>query len=332
MARTSQARILKPMEHAVFLDVETLDRDDLDLSRLRASMPDWDLHATTEAKDVAARIADADVIVTNKVVLDTPALEAAEHLKLVCVAATGTNNIDLEAARRKGIAVCNVRDYGTPSVVEHVFALILALRRRLIDYRCALSRGEWQASPHFCLLDYPMTELRDKVLGIIGYGVLGRAVAQVAEAFGMRLLISERPGGPAVPGRTPLPELLEVADVISLHCPLTEHTKGLIGAPELARMKADAVLINTARGAIVDPDALVRALRAGAIGGAGIDVLDTEPPRAGHPLLKADLPNLIVTPHVAWASREARQRLADQLADNIEAFRGGHPINLVVSP
>ena len=317
------------MDNAVFLDLETLDRSDLDLSPLRAAIANWQWYATTTPDEVKARIASAEVVVTNKVILDAQTLEAADALRLVCVAATGTNNVDLEAARRRGITVCNVRDYGTPSVVEHVFALILSLRRRLQDYRHALARGEWQRSPHFCLLDYPMTELRGKTLGIIGYGVLGQAVARVGEAFGMRILIAQRPGGPAAAGRIPLDDLIASADVISLHCPLTEATRGLIDADALARMKPEALLINTARGAIVDARALVSALRRGDIGGAGIDVLDPEPPAADHPLLATDLPNLIVTPHVAWASREARQRLADQLAETIVGYRAGRPINVV---
>lgn len=317
------------MDHAVFLDLETLSRDDLDLARLRSSVPRWTLHPNTAPDDVAARIADAQIVVTNKVILDAEVLDSAPGLRLVCVAATGTNNVDLEAAARNGITVCNVRDYGTPSVVEHVFALILSLRRRLFEYRSALAEGAWHASPHFCLLDYPMAELSGKTLGIIGYGVLGQAVARVAEALGMQVLIARRPGGSLQPDRIPLETLLARADVVSLHCPLTDQTRGLIGESELARMRPEALLINTARGGIVDEAALLDALKRHTIAGAGIDVLGTEPPPATHPLLTAQLPNLIVTPHIAWASREARQRLSDQLAANIEAFNADRPINVV---
>ena len=319
------------MDNAVFLDLASVCPDDLDLSGLEHSAPQWAMHPLTSPADVRARIADATIIVTNKVVLDADALAAARGLKLVCVAATGTNNIDLAAAARYGVTVCNARDYGTASVVEHVFALILALRRRLLDYRQALAKGEWQASPHFCLLDYPMSELNGATLGVIGYGVLGQAVARVAEAFGMRVLVAQRPGGgERRQGRVPLPELLATADVVSLHCPLTDTTRGLIGEAELTLMKPTAILINTARGGIVDESALLQALEHGDIGAAGVDVLATEPPE-GHPaLLQADRPNLIVTPHVAWASRQARQRLLDQVAANIRAFRADRPINVVV--
>jgi glycerate dehydrogenase len=219
--------------------------------------------------------------------------------------------------------------YGTPSVVQQVFALILALTTRLQDHQAAVARGEWQRSDQFCLLDYPFRELAGRRLGIVGYGELGRAVGRVGEAFGMQLLIAQRPGGDARPGRIPLVDLLPQVDVLSLHCPLTEQTRNLIGAAELSAMKPDALLINAARGGIVDEVALAAALRAGTIGGAGVDVLSREPPVEGNPLLAADLPNLIVTPHVAWASRESRQRMVDELALNIEAFLQGRERNRV---
>ena len=319
------------MATAVFLDLDSVTQDDLDLAQLEATGHDWTFHAVTNAAETAARIADAEIVVSNKVVLDATRLAEAPALRLICVAATGTNNIDLAAAAARGITVCNVRDYGTPSVVEHVFSLILALRRRLLDYRRALHGGEWERSPYFCLLDYPMTELRGSTLGIIGHGVLGHAVHQLAEAFGMQVMLAQRPGGPAQPGRVPLDELLASADVVTLHCPLTDTTRNLIGARELSLMKPSALLINAARGGIVDEVALLDALQRGMIGGAGIDVLSVEPPAPGNPLVTADLPNLIVTPHVAWASREARQRLLDQVADNILAFDAGHPQNVVTA-
>lgn len=314
----------------VFLDRDSLDPGDLDLSALQATLPQWQLHGATTAAQLAERIAEAQVVVSNKVMLDEAAMAAAPRLRLIAIAATGTNNVDLKAAARRNIAVCNVRRYATPSVVQHVFALLLSLTRRLNDYRQAVAQGRWQQSGQFCLLDYPIGELNGRTLGIVGYGELGEAVARVAgQAFGMQVLLSQRPGAAARQGRLPLGELLPQVDVLSLHCPLTEATRGLIGAAELALMKPEAILINTARGGIVDEQALAEALRAGRLGGAGIDVLEQEPPANDNPLLQGDLPNLIVTPHIAWASREARQRLTDQLAENIRAFLDGRPQNLV---
>lgn len=314
----------------VFLDLNSLDRNDLDLSALRATLPDWQFHPATAPEEVAERIATAEIVISNKVVLDETLLAGAPKLRLIAIAATGTNNVDLAAAERLGIRVCNIRRYATPSVVQHVFALLLALVRNLNDYQTAARDGRWQQSDQFCLLDFPIRELGGLSLGIVGYGELGQAVAEVAEkAFGMNIIISQRPGGPAQHGRLPLEELLSQVDVLTLHCPLTEHTRNLIGERELALMKPDALLINTARGGIVDETALAAALREARPGGAGIDVLATEPPGADSPLLAGNIPNLIVTPHVAWASREARQRLTDQLAENIRAFLGGTPQNLV---
>ncbi len=314
----------------VLLDQASLDRDDLDLSGLERVLPDWRFHPATTPAETASRIGEAEVVVTNKVVLDAGALAAAPRLKLIAVAATGTNNIELEAARSRGIAVCNVTGYATPSVVEHTMALILALTRRLeVHHRAALD-GSWAAADQFCLLDFPMRELNGLSLGIVGYGELGRAVARAAEAaFRMRVLVAQRPGGPAHPGRLPLDELLPRVDVLSLHTPLTTETRHLIGERELRLMRPDALLINTARGGIVDEAALAGALRGGRLGGAGIDVLTTEPPRSGNPLLAPDIPNLIVTPHIAWASRQARQRLIDEVAENIRAFLAGKARNRV---
>jgi len=314
----------------VLLDRETLDRQDLDFGALTATLPRWEMHAQTRPEELGPRLAEATVAVSNKVVLDAAALAAAPALRLICVAATGTNNIDLEAARARGIEVCNVRAYATPSVVQHVFALILGLTRRLGEHRQAVAAGAWAASPHFTLLDYPMRELGGLTLGIVGHGELGRAVARTAECFGMRVRIAARAGaGDTRPGRVPLQTLLREVDVLSLHCPLTGQTRGLIGADELALMKPDALLINTARGGIVDEAALAEALGAGRLGGAGIDVLEEEPPQHGSPLLVRELPKLIVTPHVAWASREARQRLLDGVAANVRAWLAGTPSNRV---
>jgi glycerate dehydrogenase len=313
----------------VFLDLESVDRGDLDRSRLETLCQRWDWHPASAPAEAGERIRGAELVISNKVVLDRPLLERAARLRLICVAATGTNNVDLEAARELGIAVANVTGYATPAVVQHVFALILALTTRLPEYQAALAAGAWQRSRQFCLLDFPIRELAGRRLGIVGYGELGRAVGAVAQAFGMELLLAQRPGGEAATGRVPLAELLTQVDVLSLHCPLTPATRQLIGARELGLMKADAVLINTARGGIVDEAALAEALRAGRLGGAGIDVLAREPPVSGSPLLAPDVPNLILTPHIAWASRESRQRLLDQLVANIRAFAAGERRNRI---
>jgi len=313
----------------VFLDRDSLDNGDLDLSVLEAVLPHWRFFAATAPQEVAERIAGAKVVVANKVSLDAEVLAGAGDLEFICVAATGTNNVDLEAARERGIVVSNVRGYATPSVVQHVFALILALSTRLFSYREAVAAGRWQQSTQFCLLDYPIAEIAGRTLGIVGYGELGRGVARVAEAFGMRVLVAARPGIEPSGDRLALDELLGQVDVLSLHCPLTEQTRGLIGAEAMARLPDHALVINTARGGIVDEQALADALRDGRLGGAGIDVLGVEPPAHGNPLLAPDIPNLIVTPHIAWASRESRQRMLHEVAENVRAFAAGTPRNRV---
>lgn len=311
------------LQRGVFLDLASLDLGDLDRARLLASCDHWDLHDQTPPSRRLQRLATAEVAVSNKVVLDRELLQGCPGLRLIVVAATGTNNVDLQAAADLGMAVANVTGYATPSVVQHVFALILALTTRLPDYQAAVRAGAWQRSEQFCLLDYPIRELAGLTLGIVGHGELGRGVARVAQAFGMEVWLSQRPGGPPQAGRWPLAELLPRVDVLSLHCPLTPETRNLIGPAELALMRTDALLINTARGGIVDEQALGQALRSGTIGGAGVDVLSLEPPREGNPLLAPDIPNLILTPHIAWASRQSRQRLLDEVAANILAFRQG---------
>lgn len=317
--------------HGVFLDTGSLlagrgKHGDLDFAAITALPLSWDYHAATGPEEVVARLQGAQVVVTNKVILDAAQLARLPDLKLIAVAATGVNNVDLDAARRQDIQVCNVTGYATPSVVQHVFMLILALLRQLPAYREAVAGGRWQQSRHFCLLDYPITELQDKTLGIIGYGELGQAVARMGEAFNMRCLVAQRNADDQRTGRLPLTELLQKADIVSLHCPLTGETRDLIGTEQLALMKPGALLINTARGGIVDESALYEALREGHLGGAGVDVLAQEPPMADNPLLAAQLDNLIVTPHIAWASRAARQRLLDQLADNIAGYLNGEPV------
>ncbi len=317
------------INRGVLLDRDTLSIDDLDFRRLESTLSDWQLYPLTGPEEVAERVAGAEVVVSNKVVLPREVLETASRLKLICVAATGTNNIDLQAAKDLDIPVTNARSYGTASVVQHVFSLILALTTRLAEHQLAATNGTWGQSPMFCVFDFPFRELAGKTIGIVGYGELGRGVEKVARAFDMEVMIAQRPGGEERAGRVPLDELLQHSDVVSLHVPLADNTHNLIGERELDLMKPDALLINTARGGIVDEAALAAALRRGDLGGAGFDVLTAEPPVMGNPLLDYVGTNLILTPHVAWASREARQRLVNQVADIIEAFKRGEMRNQV---
>ena len=315
---------------AVFLDSETLG-DDVDFDGMRAAVDSLVCHPRTAPSDLAERLVGFDVVISNKVVIGREHLQALDSVPgLICVAATGTNNIDLQACADQKVTVSNARAYGTDSVAQHALGLMLALSSRLPDYQTAVRRGDWQQAAQFCLLDYPVRELAGLTLGIVGYGTLGQRVARLGEAFGMRVMIAERPGRQDTrEGRVALDELLPQADVLSLHCPLTEQTRKLLGAQQIARMKPDALLINTARGGLVDETALADALRGGRLGGAGFDVLTEEPPRQGNVLLDPDIPNLIVTPHTAWASREARQRICDQVAENIRAWRDGVPMRVV---
>lgn len=311
-----------------FLDRSTFsDPIDFPAARLPA---EWHEHARTTSKEVLTHAADATVVVTNKVKLPAVLLEKLPQLKLVAVAATGVDHVDLDAARRLGIGVCNVRDYATHSVPEHVFAVLLALRRNLIAYAVAATNGAWPRAENFCLLTWPIEDLAGSTLGIIGGGTLGQSVAKLGAAFGMHVLLAEQRGASLRPGRVAFEQVLAEADVLSLHLPLTPATRHLIGANELACMKPSAILINSARGGVVDELALVEALRAGQIAGAAVDVLTTEPPPADHPLLSATIPNLLVTPHIAWASRQAQQRMADEVVENIAAFLRGELRNRIV--
>ncbi len=320
-----------PFRQAVILDAATLGPG-LDLQAFEQLAEHWDWYEHTSDDAAAERIGAAELVVTNKVALGSEAFARAPRLRCVCVAATGFDHVDTEAASAHGVTVSNCTGYATASVVQHTYALLTALATRLERYHEAVRQGRWSASPHFCLLDYPITELDARTLGIVGYGSLGRAVAAVAPAFGMEVMVAARPGAETIPDdRVALSTLVESADVISLHCPLTPATQGIIGEVELARMKDTALLINTARGPLVDEAALAQALRAGAIAGAGVDVLGAEPPPADHPLLANDIPNLIVTPHTAWASHAARQRLVDQMVANMRAFAAGEPRNVVVA-
>ncbi len=309
---------------AVFLDYDTVSNGDLDPSALsRAAGAVRFCAATTDAQ-IGERIGDADIVLLNKLRLSRAHLQAARELQLIALAATGTDNVDLVAAQERGIAVCNIRGYCTRSVVQHAWAMILSLTQYLSAHARLVADGSWVSREESTVLAHPVRELAGRTLGVVGWGELGRGVAQAAEAFGMRVIVANRAGAAAQPGRVDLAQLLEVADVVSLHCPLTPATRGLIGARELGRMKPDALLINTARGALVDSHALAKALKERRLGGAGIDVLRQEPPIDGDPLLDPSIPNLIVTPHIAWAAREARQRCLDEMAANVEDFlRGG---------
>ncbi|MEE4107505.1 2-hydroxyacid dehydrogenase [Pseudomonas viridiflava] len=314
---------------AVFLDHTSLDLGDLDLGTLRESFGELVLHASTTAEQVAERLKGAQVAISNKVVIDAGTFSACPDLKLVLVTATGTNNIDLVSAREHGVTVCNCQGYGTPSVAQHTLLLLLALATRLPDYQQAVHQGLWQKSKQFCLLDFPIVELEGKTLGLLGHGELGGAVARLAEAFGMRVLLGQIPGRPARADRLPLTELLPQVDALTLHCPLNDNTRDMIGAYELSLMKPHAFIVNTARGGLINEQALANALRNGHLGGAASDVLSVEPPVAGNPLLAGDIPRLIITPHSAWGAREARQRIVSQITENAQAFFAGAPIRVV---
>ncbi|TCS71689.1 hydroxypyruvate reductase [Sulfuritortus calidifontis] len=310
----------------VFLDRQSLIAD----LRAPSFEHDWVDYPQTAPEQVLERIRGADIVVSNKVKLPGEILAQAPTVKMIAVAATGTDIIDLAYCRAHGIVVSNIRGYAVHTVPEHAFMLILALRRNLLGWRADLQAGLWQQAEQFCLFTRPIHDLYGSTLGLIGYGSLGQAMEKLAEAFGMRVLVAEHKGAPALrEGYTEFDAVLRAADVISLHVPLSAETRHLIGAREFGLMKPSAILINTARGNLVDEAALIEALRSRRIAGAGFDVLAVEPPRAGNPLLELDLPNFILTPHVAWSGREAMQALADQLVDNIEAFVAGAPRNVV---
>jgi glycerate dehydrogenase len=291
---------------------------------------DWIDHDQTPPEEVVARIQGADILITNKVKLPGDFLAQAPRVKMIAVAATGTDNVDLAYCRTHGIVVSNIRGYAVQTVPEHVFMMMLALRRNLLGWREDVRAGLWQQADQFCLFTRPVNDLHGSTLGLVGHGSLGHGVQKLAEAFGMKVLAADRKGATAArPGYTSFDTVMREADVISLHTPLTPETRHMIGAREFGLMKPTAILINTARGNLVDETALIEALKSGRIGGAGFDVLAIEPPREGNPLLDLDLPNFILTPHVAWSSRQAMQILADQLVDNIAAFVAGTPRNVV---
>ena len=305
---------------AVFLDAKGLE--DLDLTELMNSCSSLEIFATTPPELVDQRIADAELVIVNKTKLNEVHFRKTPSLKLICLVATGTDVIDLVAANKYGVAVYNCQNYGTNSVVQHVFANILALQTNLLRYNAAVTEGRWQQADQFCFLDFPITELHGKKLGIVGFGNLGRGVAKIGAAFGMEILVARRPGTSDTT-RPALTEILPLVDILTLHCPLTESTRDLIDCHALSLMKPTALLINAARGGIVNETDLVDALRSGNIGGAAVDVLTIEPPRASNPLLEAKLPQLIITPHCAWASHEARATIIKQTVENIAAFLQG---------
>jgi len=290
----------------------------------------WADHPTTMPGEVVERLSGATIAVTNKIALRKDALAALPELKLIAVAATGTDIVDVAECKARGIVVSNIRNYAVATLPEHVFTLMLALRRNLIAYRADVEAGKWQKSTAFCLLDHPLHDISGSTLGVIGLGALGARVARLGQAFGMRVLGYDpiAPAGEGVTTAT-VPEILAQSDVVSLHLPLTPTTRNMIGAAELATMKPTALLINTARGGLVDEAALASALTSGKLGGAGFDVLTKEPPEDTNPLLRLRLPNFILTPHIAWASAEAQQALADQLVENIELFVKGTPRHVV---
>lgn len=314
---------------AVFLDQYSLDQQDLDFSALEAVFDEWVMYPQTDTDQVLERIRDADVVISNKVMINAQTMQQCQALTLILISATGTNNVDLEQARSQGVVVCNCQAYGTAAVAQHTLSLMLALATSLLPYHQAVQKGQWNIASQFCLLDFPIIELSGKTLGIIGYGELGKAVAKLAEAFGMTVLVGAIPNRPIAEGRVALAELLPQVDFLSLHCPLTEYTQDLIDTDALHAMKPSAFLINCARGGIVNEQALADALRQGKIAGAATDVLTVEPPKEGNVLLADDIPNLIITPHSAWGSREARQRMVQQLVENAVAFKNGQPTRQV---
>lgn len=312
--------------HIVVLDRDTLVNRpfDFDFPHTLSS------YGTTEAHETLKRIRGADIVITNKVVISAQAFAENPQLKLVAVTATGVNNVDVEAAKQNGTAVCNIRAYGNESVAEHAFMMMITLMRNLPAYQRDVAAGLWENSPFFCHLGAPMRDLNGKTLAIFGRGNIGKTLATYAQAFKMNVVFAEHKNAQSIrDGYVSFDEAIRSADVVSLNCPLTPQTAKMIGEAELQQMKPGAILINCGRGGLVDEAALVAALKYGQIGGAGFDVLTQEPPRDGNPLLKARLPNLIVTPHIAWASQEAANRLFDILLDNINRFVAGNPQNLV---
>ncbi len=307
----------------VILDANSLGKD-IDLTPVTDLLDEWQVHGATRPAEIANRVKDATVVLSNKIPLGADNLPGSA-VEFISVMATGTNNIDFDYMRANNIGVSNAVAYATPSVVQHTISLMLSLATNLPRYIHAVREGAWQRSDVFCLLDYPIMELSGKRLGIIGHGELGSNVANAARGLGMEIAVSARPGAKADEGRIIFEELLATSDVISLHCPLTDDNAGLINQETLGLMKPGALLINTARGGLVNSEDLIEALKQGTIAGAAVDVLDREPASDDEVLLAETLPNLIVTPHNAWGAIESRQRLVIQMKENIEGFLRGEP-------
>lgn len=318
------------MTKACILDFSSLASVDLDLSALNALPFEWTFYDSTPAEKTSDRIAGVDVILSNKVVINEALLKDNPQIKLIIILATGTNNVDLDAAKSLGVPVCNIVAYSTESVVQQTFAMMLSLRTHQRDYDNAISRGDWCKSSFFGLLDYPVSEVFGKTLGIIGYGAIGKRVKQVAEAFGMKVLVAESLSGEVKPARTALDDLYKAADVVSIHSPLTPESKNLVDVKAFALMKPTALLLNMGRGGIVNEQDLAEALKGGQIKAAAVDVLSEEPPRHDHILLDASIPNLLLAPHTAWASVEARQELLDQVVKMLQSFPNGPYMNRVI--
>jgi glycerate dehydrogenase len=314
-------------EYAVQHSIVFLDRSTVEAKLREPGFPhSYKEYAVTAPSEIVDRLRGTTIAIINKVPMREATLAQLPDLKCIAVAATGTDVVDKAYCKSHGIVVSNIRNYAFNTVPEHVFALAFALRRNLVAYRDDVRAGRWQACDQFCFFDHPIRDMRGSTIGIVGYGAIGKSVGKIAEAFGMKVLAYDII---AQPGLTGFETLIRESDIITLHLPLTPETKNMIGARELRMMKSDAILINTGRGGLVDEQALADALTGKVIGGAGFDVLTVEPPKRGNILLDLRLPNLIITPHVAWASREAMQILADQLIDNIEAFAAGKPQNVV---
>ncbi len=314
---------------AVFLDYVSLDQNDLNFKDLENIFDEWEIYPSTSSEQLLERIQNVDVIISNKVVVNAEAIQQCPNLKLILISATGTNNIDLVQAKKQGIVVCNCQAYGTSAVAQHTLMLMLNLATSFKQYERAVQNGDWNKASQFCLLDYPIIELEGKTLGILGYGELGKAVAKLAEAFGMKILVGALPNRPVQENRIPFNELLSQVDFLTLHCPLSTDTQNLIDAKAFDAMKHSAFLINCARGGIVNEQDLADALIAGKIAGAATDVLMVEPPKDGNVLLNSEIPNLLITPHSAWGSVDARQRIVQQMVENVEAFKKGQPIRQV---
>ena len=311
---------------AVMLDAATLGPEDLDFSHLQAAVDSLRCYQHTQPDEVVERLENAHIALVNKVVLDAARLSQLPQLKHIIVLATGVNNIDLQAASKLGISVQNCRAYGVDSVAQHCLMMMLSLSTKMLNYRSAINNGDWSRSAQFCMLDYPIESLAGKTLGIVGYGDLGKGVANLAGAFGMTILIAARQGQEPSHGRMALSNMLPQVDILSIHCPLTQTTTNLIDWPQLCALPNTALLINCARGGIVNEPALIRALDEGQIAGAGVDVLTKEPPPKDHPLLAVKRDNLIITPHTAWASRQARQAILNQAVENLMSLIPGQAV------